>query len=609
MARPGLRTYLASTGPSETGTTEIESRRHSLPTWLDGLILLAIAGLMAALTWRGWADPVVDFGRELYVPWRLSEGARLYTDIAWFNGPLSQYWNAAWFRLLGPSMTTLFVANVFVLGAMVVLLRGLIDEIAGRCAALLAALLFLLVFAFGQYVGIANYNWIAPYAHELTHGVMLAVASVAALSKWRRDGNPRMLAAGGFLLGLCFLTKVETFLAGAVGSAVLLAPLVRSSERRARATWAVAFAVPIVGSLAGVGVVPTLGAWPSVLAGEVAELPFYRAGMGLDDPRLRIEETGAWAVIWAIGLAIPLSAAWLARETRSRVALPLTAVISGVVLLGAGDRIPWTESLRPLQLFVFLLVLALGVARLRGRGPDGAPIESDSGRHAVQTALALGLLSLVLLLKMLLNVRSGHYGFALAVPAAAFSVAALWRWLPAVVDRAGMRGDVVRGAVLALLALFCLTHVRTTMGWMEGKTDVVGSGPDTFRTDLRGAFVQLAVDHVREAGYRSVAVLPEGVMINYLARVPNPTPYLNFMPPEEILFGDAAWEAAFRAAPPDAIVIVPKDTAEFGRGAFGIGYGTRLMEWIASEYVPLTALRIDGVNYQIRLLVRRNRPT
>jgi hypothetical protein len=331
--------------------------------------------------------------------------------------------------------------------------------------------------------------------------------------------------------------------------------------------------------------------------------------MGLDEPRLRMEETGAWAVIWAIGLVIPVSAAWLARETRSRVALPLTVAVSLVVLLGAGDRIPWMESLRPLQLFVFLVVLALGAARLRGRGPDGAPIESDAGRHAVQTALALGLLSLVLLLKMLLNVRSGHYGFALAAPAAAFSVAALWRWLPAVVDRAGMRGDVVRGAVLALLSLFCFAHVRTTSSWMERKTEMVGAGSDAFRSDLRGAFVQLAVDHVREAGYRSVAVLPEGVMINYLARVPNPTPYLNFMPPEEILFGDAAWEAAFRAAPPDAIVIVPKDTAEFGRGALGIGYGTRLTEWIGSEYVPLTSLRIDGVNFEIRLLVRRSRPT
>ena len=84
---------------------------------------------------------------------------------------------------------------------------------------------------------------------------------------------------------------------------------------------------------------------------------------------------------------------------------------------------------------------------------------------------------------------------------------------------------------------------------------------------------------------------------------------LNFMPPEEILFGDAAWEEAFRRAPPDAIVIVPKDTSEFGRGPFGIGYGTRLAAWIREEYAPAASLRIEGVNYAVQILVRRNSPT
>ena len=33
-------------------------------------ILIAIAFIaMLAWTWFGWPDPIVDFGRELYVPW------------------------------------------------------------------------------------------------------------------------------------------------------------------------------------------------------------------------------------------------------------------------------------------------------------------------------------------------------------------------------------------------------------------------------------------------------------------------------------------------------------------------------------------------------------
>ena len=38
-------------------------------------------------------------------------------------------------------------------------------------------------------------------------------------------------------------------------------------------------------------------------------------------------------------------------------------------------------------------------------------------------------------------------------------------------------------------------------------------------------------------------------MVNYLARRVNPTPYINFMPPELIMFGEENMVAAFRSSP------------------------------------------------------------
>ena len=55
----------------------------------------AAFALFAVLSWRTWPDILVDFGQELYVPWRLTQGEALYRDIAWVGGPLSQYGNAA----------------------------------------------------------------------------------------------------------------------------------------------------------------------------------------------------------------------------------------------------------------------------------------------------------------------------------------------------------------------------------------------------------------------------------------------------------------------------------------------------------------------------------
>ncbi|OGW84335.1 MAG: hypothetical protein A2987_06880 [Omnitrophica bacterium RIFCSPLOWO2_01_FULL_45_10] len=43
-------------------------------TAISLLLFAAIGFLMLDLSWRKWPDLMVDFGRELYVPWQLNEG-------------------------------------------------------------------------------------------------------------------------------------------------------------------------------------------------------------------------------------------------------------------------------------------------------------------------------------------------------------------------------------------------------------------------------------------------------------------------------------------------------------------------------------------------------
>jgi hypothetical protein len=79
-------------------------------------------------------------------------------------------------------------------------------------------------------------------------------------------------------------------------------------------------------------------------------------------------------------------------------------------------------------------------------------------------------------------------------------------------------------------------------------------------------------------------VLPEGVTLDYLARLTSPTRYVNFMPPELLLWGEAEILAAFEARPPDLVVIVQKDTTEYGYPQFGKDYGARLYAWVRTRY-------------------------
>lgn len=126
-------------------------------------VLLAVLGAaMLAWTWGTWPHSFVDFGRELYVPWRLAEGDVLYRDIAWFNGPLSVYWNALLFWVFGESLSVLIVANLLDVVLLVVLLHALLLRVGDRIAAVTGCGVFLCLFAFSRFDPIGNDNYLTP---------------------------------------------------------------------------------------------------------------------------------------------------------------------------------------------------------------------------------------------------------------------------------------------------------------------------------------------------------------------------------------------------------------------------------------------------------------
>jgi len=139
------------------------------PLWWEWSGLLILAGLTVfflATSWRKWPDPLIDFGCELYTPWRLANGAVLYRDIDCFYGPLSKYFNAGLFKCFGPGLMVLVTANLVVFAAILAVIYGLCRRAWGAGPALAASAVFVAVFGFSQFVKTGNYNYATPYAHE-----------------------------------------------------------------------------------------------------------------------------------------------------------------------------------------------------------------------------------------------------------------------------------------------------------------------------------------------------------------------------------------------------------------------------------------------------------
>ncbi len=578
--------------------------------WLGLGLGFAVFAAMLAWTWGTWCDAIVDFGGELYVPWRLAEGDVLYRDVAYFTGPLSPYLNALVFRVLGTSLLSLVLANLAVLGGIAFLLHRILAKAAGELAAAAGLVIFLLLFAFAQLEEIGNSNYVCPYAHETTHGALLALLLLVALERWLDRRRLLAAAAIGLLLGLAFLTKVEVFLAMAGAASLGLALGFRRDRvdlSRALATvlgcallpvavasGALATAMPARDALHG-----TLGAWPYTLEGKVADLAFYRWVLGTDRPAANLGRLlvalGAWVGIFAPVAAI---AVFLVRRLKASF---LVGAATAVALLLALRPSPtgWIEAGRALPALALVFLVPPLVAALRRRD------DASSALAAAFAAYALAMLA-----KMVLHARINMYGFALAMPAAMLAVAALVGWIPAWIDRKDGNGALFRGFALGVLGVAAFEHLRVMQFFLERKTVVVGVGRDAFRADARGAVVGAAVEAVKAKlppGGTLVA-LPEGILVNYLARAKAPVRYINYMPPEVLMFGEERIVADLDARPPDLVLLVHKSTAEYGLPWFGKDYGRAIAAWVRARYRPGALLGdeplMQGSRFGMRVLER-----
>lgn len=552
---------------------------------------------MLAWTWRTWPDPLVDFGREAYHAWQVTRGKTLYVDLAHLSGPLSVYVNGLFLRIFGTSILTLALTNAVLTAGCVAMFYCLLVRVADRLAATLAGVTFVTIFAFGRFVRLGNYNWLCPYAYELPHGVMLAVAGLWFLDRYHRTRRLGWLTATGAALGLVALTKTEALFAAAIAGAVGLA-LTVVAERptiarlvRIAAAFALGALVPLGTTFAFFASrMPVsevlrwpLGYWRAASRPEFAAMQMYREGMGIEDVagnlRKLARATGWYAVLLAPGVA----AAIALRSARRWAAV--IAVVALVTMAAAARFVSidgWIQAARPLPLFLLLITVGSIAGYLRSRSdPDAA------ARYALQTSLAV--FALALLAKMVLNARVYFYGFALAMPAALVLIAALVTWCPAMLTRAGLQGRALRACAAGVLLVGLGAHLVFMQRVLTRQTDVLGEGSDALYGDGRVVpLAELLAEIQRRVGpTQTLAALPEGAMLNYLARRDSSVPYIMYDPLSMLLWGEQKIEKDLEAKPPDFLALIHRDYSDLGARFFGRDYGQTLMSWIQANYRPV----------------------
>ena len=586
---------------SEPDSTHSDIPDHAPAPWLRFVslaILIAAGCLMASISWLKWPDLLIDFGEQVYLAWQISEGKVIYKDLAYLHGPFSGYLHALVFKLFGPGILTLAIFNMVISAALALLIYIFIKNSSDQLTATVCTLAFITLFAFGQYSGGGNFNFICAYVYELPHGVALSLLTLYCFSKYVETKSLPRLIIVYFLVGLVFLTKPEVFLAIAIalpaGTAVSF--FLQSLDKRA---WIRNISICMGSFLAA----PLLfyiylsihlsfekafhyiiSPWIYVHSSSSLSLPLYQWILGIDSIASNLTKL---LMYFLAGVAIIFSVT-LVNRFLNRLNYSSQPISISLGFLSAGllylilKNFPSLELLRPLPLIILLLTIYYFTRIIRER--NAAP-------KKLLVLFSFSLFSFVLLFKIILNTHIYHYGFALALPATLVCI----RWvlyefpkLPSSVPGPA----VFYRSTMAMLGLAIIaTHIGFSYQMHQFKGYPVGSGQDILldyypvletRAPIVSDTLQYIQEHVEPDA--EIASIPYGNMINFMTRHRNPLRISAINPVEAKIFGEEQYLNEIKTAFPEYILFIEVDSSRLGARYFGKDYAREIYSWIVQHY-------------------------
>jgi hypothetical protein len=543
------------------------------------------------------------------MPWQINSGKVLYKDIAYWNGPLAPYLNALWFYIFGVSFTTLIYCNLVIIITIFSIIFSQIKRSCDTTTAVMACIVFLCTAAFAQFIEMGSFNFVCPYDHSVTHAILFSFILIYCLSSYLRTPRYVMLVFGGFSCGLVFLTKAEIFGPLAITAFV---GLMLINHRNKTTGWnaykifwilIVSMTIPIALFLAyfssempfSQAVKGILGNWAYMYNTDITNIYFYKKKMGTDRPFFNVALILLSLIIISIitwGASI-LDRCDFKKHYNNLILLGIlvlffvlpilhyNAITLHIILL-----LLFNVVYRPILLITILSLVI--VAYLIFKKKEYIIFEK------MAPFIMLNVFGMLTLGKMILNSRVYDYGFALAMTAMLIDVGFFIWLIPLLLRKEYARGNLFRKLAILGFSLISLYALIMSNYYYTKKDYSVGEGADTLLSygpnyEPKGWAVNMAIKRIKEttSSNDNFTPIPEGLIINYLMRRPSPFRYDAITAGAlTSLFGETAMFDSLRNAHPKFILLIHRESKEFGEGFLGsnIRNGKRIMDWIESHY-------------------------
>lgn len=548
-------------------------------------IVVAVGAFALWQSWGKWLHPLIDAGRDLYVPEQILAGKKLYRDVLYFYPPLAPYLIAAITAITGSSLAVYIgigagVAAV-VCGALYLVARSL----SGRVAAFAVSLLFVSV----SLAGATTYgsNFIFPYAHAAVFGMTFFLLFEAAIIRMFVAGPTRLIvgiAIGAGLLSAWCKIEFAVFVIATFLMAVVLGVATRRVTRRGAVFAALVALLCAAGTSAAVwlyfadagpghhwlfdNALPT-----ALISGDVAGT-FYTKVTGSDRWLRNLS-------LALVGLVLISAHLWIVRmldsersgAKRGPVVGVLLLCLAAIIFVLASDLFfrAWT--------LVQLLAIPFAIRAVRRVAREG----EDPARWRRLAFPLLLWFSLCGSSRIYLNLAPVWYGFFLILPVWLLIVHLLFRELP---DRSvySRRASLLWLPLVLVIAGRNLGEQR--QAYVE-KHFAIATPRGTFFdfSPDRARVLNEFVAYANERRLPGLVIIPEGLALNYVTSIPNPMSWHTFTP-AEIPTREIELRAVdeFDRVKPRYVAVTTQEAAAFGFRGFGVDYGLEIDGYLRANY-------------------------
>lgn len=562
------------------------------------LAFLSITGCFLYLlfaTWLQWGHPIVDTFREFWVPIQILKGKILYKEIFYEYGFFPPHFLALLFAIFGVHIMTLVSCGVGITIIFVFILYKLARFFLDELISCLVVLTFLFVFAFGYYNSSDIFNFILPYSFASIFFLLFISSALYYFIKFIYCEKEKYLLLWSIFLTFAFLSRIEMTLLiwGGFVSAGVLFVVQNKDEQRWK--WIIYLFTPLIICFLGYFLfLYNTHAFAGFKECIVDQIFFHKNSyftqgvMGLGDLLSNILLiTYSFAVqvslVLLIGIVSSQISSFFQHKEKSRFMLIFSILFLCSLLVFAINYIG-----AMLQFRCVALILIIGIAVFLTNLFRSYEVKKNI------SLLTIFLISFLMIIRIFFAVTPHDYGFFLTSLALICYYFFFFEIMPKIFIPLFPSYSISFSKPLFSLLLACWFLYLAFSNWcitrdyyklknFQIKTD---RGNICFRNDQQTIRYWKTIVYLRENTSRddTIVVLPEGIGVNFFSNRENSTGYCNFTPPVCELISEEKIIDRFEKTSIDYILIVNRETREYGFPHFGVDYGKKIDFWIKEHY-------------------------